>query len=83
MLPVTLGAENPLGSDTAGQDWFRSLSEGEQSKLMGPQYYDSYKNGMFDLSQMSTQKPDEVYGEMRGVTPLWQLLGAESPYQTN
>ncbi|MFA5154641.1 MAG: hypothetical protein WC554_19000, partial [Clostridia bacterium] len=82
MLPVTIGSDNPLGSDTAGQDWFKSLSEGEQSKLMGSQYYDAYKNGMFDLSQMSTQKPDEVYGEMRGVTPLWQLLGAESPYQT-
>ena len=75
MLPVTLGSDNPLGSDTAGQDWFKSLDESKQRELMGSQYYDVYKNGMFELSQLSTQRQDEVYGTMRGVAPLKDLIG--------
>jgi hypothetical protein len=75
MIPLTIGSENPFGSDTAGQDWFNSLDENKQRDLMGPKYYEAYKNGAFELSQLSTQRPDDVYGEMRGVTPLKELIG--------
>ena len=75
MLPVTLGAENPLGSDTAGMDWFKSLDENKQRELMGDGKFEAYKENKFELSQLSTQRQDEVYGTMRGVTSLKDLIG--------
>jgi hypothetical protein len=75
MLPVTLGSENPLGSDTAGQDWFKSLDENKQRGLMGIGKFEAYKENKFELSQLSTQRQDEVYGTMRTVTPLKDLIG--------
>jgi hypothetical protein len=75
MLPITLGAENPLGSDTAGMDWFKSLDENKQRGLMGESKFEAYKENKFELSQLSTQRQDEVYGSMRGVTPLKDLIG--------
>jgi hypothetical protein len=75
MLPVTLGADNPLGSDAAGQDWFKSLDENKQRDLMGDGKFEAYKENKFELSQLSTQRQDEVYGTMRGVTSLKDLIG--------
>jgi hypothetical protein len=74
MLPVTLGADNPLGSDAAGQDWFKSLDENKQRDLMGDGKFEAYKENKFELSQLSMQRSDEVYGTMRGVTPLKDLI---------
>jgi len=75
MLPVTIGSDNPLGSDTAGQDWFKSLDENKQRDLMGQGKYEAYKENKFELSQLSMQRQDEVYGTMRAVTPLKDLIG--------
>jgi hypothetical protein len=75
MLPVTIGSDNPLGSDTAGQDWFKSLDENKQRELMGQGKFEAYKENKFELGQLSTQRQDEVYGTMRTVTPLKDLIG--------
>jgi len=75
MLPAVIGMDNPLGSDTAGKDWFESLSESEQQKYMGEGKFEAWKEGKFDFSQLSTEKENDVYGMMRGETPLKDLIG--------
>lgn len=76
-IPLVRGFPNPV--DQTGIEWFAKQSEATQRKLMGREFYDAWKGGAFDLSEMSTTRRDEVYGDMRVETPLWQLLGAEPP----
>lgn len=75
MLPAVIGAGNPLGSETAGQDWFRGLSEQEQRDMMGAGKFDAWKEGKFELDALSTTRQDQVYGEMRTETALKELVG--------
>lgn len=76
-IPLVKGFTNPVTE--TGEQWFRRQSEATQRALMGRQFYEAWTSGAFDLAQMTTQHYDEVYGNMRVQTPLWQLLGAEPP----
>lgn len=77
MLPAIQGFPNPV--EQSGEEWFEGLGEAEQKKLMGPEFYDAWKGGAFELSQMAHKVEDAVYGNMTSTTPLWDLLGAEPP----
>ena len=77
-IPLVTGFDNPV--EQTGLDWFSQQSEATQRALMGGQNHDAWKGGAFDLSEMTTLRHDEVYGDMRVQTPLWQLLGAEPPH---
>jgi hypothetical protein len=74
MLPLTVGSRNQL--EGAGEAYFKSLSPAEQKALLGPGKYDAWQAGKFSFSQLATTHTDEVYGEMRSVASLAQLLGA-------
>lgn len=78
MVPVVVGG-NP-GIQT-GEDWFKGLSEDKQRSMMGAQYFEAYQGGAFNFLELSKEHTDDVYGFMRGVAPLYDLLGAEPPYQ--
>ncbi len=63
----------------SGVDWFNSLSDQQQSDMMGKEYHSAYKGGAFTLTDMIKPTENEIYGTMNTVTPLWELLGAEPP----
>ena len=71
-LPSVIGVKNDI---TSGQDWFTSQDEGKQREIMGDARYEAWKDDKFQFSQLSSQHEDEVYGSMRTVTPLKDLLG--------
>jgi len=59
----------------SGQEWFDSLTEAEQRRLMGPGKLDAYRSNQFDFSALSSEYDNDVYGTMRSETSLKQLLG--------
>ena len=80
MIPIITGM--PSIVEQTGEEWFNGLSEDKQRDLMGPEFYDAWKGGSFGLSDMHHKEEDDVYGYMTTQTPLWELLGAESPLTT-
>lgn len=73
MLPWVKGEPNPI--DQSGIDWFNGQSEATQRSMMGNSKYDAWQEGKFNLDQLSGTYQDEVFGTMRGETPLQKLLG--------
>ena len=71
MLPLSIFG-NPV--EQSGEDWFRSQSSEQQRAMMGPGKYQAWQEGKFEFSALSTQRPDEVYGQMRTETPLKDLV---------
>ena len=73
MLPWVKGEPNPI--DQSGVDWFNQQSEATQRSMMGNSKYEAWQEGKFNLDQLTSNYQDEVFGNMRGETPLHKLLG--------
>lgn len=71
MLPY-LGDNAP---EATGKDWFDRQDEATQRSMMGKDKFDAWKEGKFEFGQLSSTHTDDVYGEMRGETPLKDLIG--------
>lgn len=71
MLPY-LGDNAP---ETTGKDWFDRQDEATQRSMMGKDKFDAWKEGKFEFGNLSSTHTDDVYGEMRGETPLKDLIG--------
>lgn len=69
--------EGLTGDIPSGQSWFESLSEAEQTAMMGNGKHGAYKDGEFEFSQLSKQSENAVYGTMRTETPLIDLIGGD------
>lgn len=80
MIPAVTGFTNPI--EQTGEDYFNSLSEAKQREVLGKEKYQAFKDGGFKFNDLSTTRRDDVYGDMRVETPLWELLGAEPPVRT-
>jgi hypothetical protein len=80
MLPVTYTMDNPV--DKTGEEWFNEQSEATQQNMMGKEKFDLWQADGFKFNELSRTGEDEVYGQMRTETPLWELLGAEPPLRT-
>lgn len=80
MLPAIRGLPNPVTQ--SGEDWFNNLPEAKQKELMGPEFWQAWKGGAFELADMPHKVEDDVYGSMTTSRPLWDLLGAEPPLRT-
>jgi SPP1 gp7 family putative phage head morphogenesis protein len=65
----------PSAISEVGEGWFAKQPEAVQRKMMGPGKYEAWKAGKFDLSQLSIEREDKVYGAMRGEAALKDLLG--------
>jgi hypothetical protein len=76
-LPGVIGGKNPLGSEDAGKKYFDSLQESQQRKYMGDTKFEAYQANKFEFSQLSTTTNNDVFGDMRTVTPLKELIGDE------
>jgi hypothetical protein len=77
MLPIVKGFAPPI--DKTGEQIFNEMSDADRRAMLGRDYHQAWKDGLYSFSDISTERPNDVYGPMRGVTPLWQLLGAEPP----
>ena len=71
MIPIV---GEPIVQPDAGISWFMSLGEAQQKAMMGPGKYEAWKEGKFDLSDLTSVYNDEVYGEMRRETTLKELV---------
>jgi SPP1 gp7 family putative phage head morphogenesis protein len=71
-IPYIEGLSEP---EPTGKDWFDNLTEAQQEEFMGKSKLDAYNAGKFEFSQLGRNTPNDVYGEMRTVTPLKDLLG--------
>lgn len=73
MLPYIESFGNPV--EQSGIDWFEGLPEEQQKAILGPGKFEAWKAGRFTLDQLSRENENDVYGLMRGVTPLKDLIG--------
>ena len=73
-IPMTIGASNDIKS---GASQFSDLSEAKQREILGDAKFDAWKEGKFEFGQLSTQHSDEIYGSMRNVTSLQDLVGGD------
>jgi len=73
MLPWVNGAENPIGQ--TGEDWFKSQDEETQRNVMGDAKFEAWNDGKFEFSALSHEYENDVFGTMRGSTPLKDLIG--------
>ena len=60
-----------------GEEWFNGLDDETQGKILGDGKHAALRDGKFEFSQLSVQKPNDVYGTMRVVPSLKELIGAE------
>lgn len=72
-LPYIEGFGNPV--EQSGEDWFSSLTPEAQAEMMGKEKHGAWSDGKFEFSQLSEQKPNEVYGTMRSEASLASLIG--------
>jgi hypothetical protein len=61
-----------------GRDWFETLSDGEQRRIMGKAKWDAWKAGQIAWDDLSAEHEDEVYGTMRVEASLRTLLGDDA-----
>lgn len=70
MVPMVIGGRNPITE--SGEAWFNQQSEATQRK-MARSKYDLWKEGKVSLSDLTTERTDDVYGVMRGEPSLKEL----------
>lgn len=71
MIPLVIGSKNPIADN--GAAWFEKQDEATQRRMLGDKKFDYWKNGKIGIDQLSTVKPDDIYGEMRTETSLKEL----------
>ena len=73
-VPVTR-LSDPFIKEGDGKSWFEQQPEDVQKQMMGAGKYDAWKAGKFDISQLSKENENDVFGLMRSETPLKDLIG--------
>lgn len=71
MLPNVFGTSAGAGS---GSEWFDSLNEEQQKGILGQSKWEAWNEGKFTLADIPVQRPDDVYGQMRTVKSLQELV---------
>jgi hypothetical protein len=71
MQPKIKGLE-PVQVES-GQAWFLRQAPETQRDMMGPKYYDAWRSGDFQLSQLASTHVDDTWGPTVQVTPLSEL----------
>jgi hypothetical protein len=61
----------------SGRDWFEDLSAAQQQGYMGGAMWDAWQAGKVDWDQLSAERDDPVYGLMRSMPSLKELLGED------
>jgi len=71
-LPLVIGAKNDIPT---GESLFRNLPEAEQKQRMGAEKWQAWQDGKFEFGQLAGTHTDDVYGDMRSVASLKDLVG--------
>lgn len=71
-VPMVPGYDLPFGQ--RGVDWFAGQRPSTQISIMGKGKHEAWKEGKIELEQLTTERPDPVYGPMRVVPSLKSLL---------
>lgn len=71
MIPFIEGVT--VVNESAGAEWFESLSEAEQRAIMGNTKWEGWKAGKFEFSQLTTTYENDVFGTMRSEATLADL----------
>ena len=71
-LPQVKGDANPVTQ--SGQEWFEALTPEQQRGIMGNSKLQAYNDGLFQFDQLTQQVPDNIFGTMRTVPSLKDLL---------
>lgn len=58
-----------------GEEWFNTIPENEQVTRMGQAKHTAWVGGEFEFGQLTAQRNDPVYGEMRFADSLKGILG--------
>ena len=58
-----------------GEAYFKTLSDTEQRKLLGPAKWQAYKEGKFEFEKLAKKTYSLTWGEGKGVASLRDLLG--------
>ena len=83
MIPIVDGMPEPEWK--YGKDYFMELSEEEQRKRMGNNYYDAWKRGDFKLEDMVKVHHSNTWGDSPGIenlstlSPDWRKYAKTSP----
>lgn len=71
-VPLVKGFANPVTE--SGAAWFDKQSAQQQRLLMGKSAHAAWLDGKFAVGDMSTERQDAIYGMMRSVKPLKELV---------
>lgn len=71
MVPVTFLNPNP--TIETGEAWLNRQTEQVQAQILGKGKYEAWKSGKFNLSDVSHEQHDDVYGNMRTAKTLEEL----------
>lgn len=72
MVPV-LDPNDPSTDWEHGEQRFEKMSEEEQRRIMGNNYYDSWKRGDFGLKDVTIIRQNPIWGGSPGMRPLKDL----------
>lgn len=75
MVPLVEGF--PLPNIKPASEWFKTLDEDEQRRMMGDGRYEAWRDGLFDFRQLVTVSNHPVWGPSSHVTSLTDLLGGK------
>ncbi len=75
MIPLVEGF--PLPNVKPASEWFKTLDEDEQRRMMGDGRYEAWRDGLFDFRQVVTVGNHPVWGPSAHVTSLTDLLGGK------
>ena len=75
MLPLLAGQENPVPEGGQGEQWFRNQPEGAQKQILGAGRWQALQDGKYQFSDLPVQRESDVYGHMRSVKTLRELIG--------
>jgi hypothetical protein len=71
VVPIVEGVKEPEW--TTGETWFRNQPDNIQREMMGPGMFDAWKNGEFDLQDISTTHENSTWGGSPAIIPLNQI----------
>jgi hypothetical protein len=66
--------ENPVADMQDGQTWFEDQDTATQKEIMGETKWQAWMDGKFEFGQLAQDTPNDVYGNMKTVTPLKDLI---------
>lgn len=72
MVPLVEGF--PLPKWQTGEEWFKTLGEDEQRRMMGNGRYEAWRDGLFSFRQLATIGHHPTWGPSARVTSLTHLL---------